>query len=364
MNKNLQAIIDIDKWQKLQDALALATHTAIITVDYKGIPVTQHSRCQNFCSLVRGDKRLSPLCQKCDSRGGLEAIRLGHPYMYLCHFGIVDAAIPILVDDRYLGAIMVGQVMIPALDGRLEYIAMPSDRRLLTQHSDQYEEFYRALPTTSLEQFQKTTDLLFQLSHYIVAEAVEKNLLLRSYPADVNLAHSHPGAGTSAADKTAAALADANLYDSYRQSAEVDISGYPLKSLENVNRRISNAITNARVADAAGRPGYFSDDILQPAFDYMYRNKGELLKMEAMAQLCHVSPSYFSKRFKKVTGETFSVYASRLKILWAKKMLETTNNPVSQIAYDLGYDDVSYFTRVFRKFEKTTPSQYRKYFNQ
>ena len=357
MNRNLYDIIDIEKWQSLQDALALTTRTAIITVDYKGIPVTRHSRCQKFCELVRSDKKLSHLCQKCDSRGGLEAIRLGHPYIYLCHFGIVDAAIPILVDERYLGATMVGQVTIPAQDHRLEYIAAATDRKLLAGHSEKYEAYYRNLPESTFENVRQTTDLLFQLSRYIVSEAIEKNVLLQVNSAAFSIEMPVLARGRSVESK-----AEMPALRSEHAVETSDIEAFPLARLEKMNRTISDAITNARVADALEQKHRFRDDILQPAFDYMHANKHELLKMEEMAKLCHVSTGYFSKRFKRMTGDNFSNYAARLKDERKKKMLETTDTPVSQIAYDLGYEDVSYFSRVFRKHENTTPSQYRKYY--
>ena len=50
--------------------------------------------------------------QKCDSLAGLEAVRLNQPFIYLCHCGIVDVAVPITVGDQYLGAVMFGQVRI------------------------------------------------------------------------------------------------------------------------------------------------------------------------------------------------------------------------------------------------------------
>ena len=60
----------------MQESLALSTRLAIILVDYKGRPVTKHSQVQPFCQLVRHSPELSKLCEKCDARGGLEAVRL------------------------------------------------------------------------------------------------------------------------------------------------------------------------------------------------------------------------------------------------------------------------------------------------
>ena len=59
---DLEEIIDLEKWEK-QDSLSLVTKMAILTVDYKGVPVTKHSHCQPFCQGVRQDSHLSSYCQ-------------------------------------------------------------------------------------------------------------------------------------------------------------------------------------------------------------------------------------------------------------------------------------------------------------
>lgn len=52
MTVELKNILDLEKWEKLQESLALSTRLAIILVDYKGRPVTKHSQVQPFCQLV------------------------------------------------------------------------------------------------------------------------------------------------------------------------------------------------------------------------------------------------------------------------------------------------------------------------
>lgn len=71
----LAATIRNCDFQKLQDEMAKATKLACITVDYTGAPVTAHSCCTDFCALVRNHPEYKHLCEKCDSRGGLEAAR-------------------------------------------------------------------------------------------------------------------------------------------------------------------------------------------------------------------------------------------------------------------------------------------------
>lgn len=68
-------LFDTRKIQQIQDELAIATDLAIIMVDYRGNPVTNHSNCSLFCAKVREIEALNQLCEKCDSRGGLEAVR-------------------------------------------------------------------------------------------------------------------------------------------------------------------------------------------------------------------------------------------------------------------------------------------------
>ena len=103
---NIKDIINIESFQKIQNDIAKATGVAIITTDYKGKPVTEHSSCTEFCKIIRSKDNLKELCEKCDSRGGLEAARSGRPYIYKCHRGLIDFAVPIIVEEQYLGSLM------------------------------------------------------------------------------------------------------------------------------------------------------------------------------------------------------------------------------------------------------------------
>ena len=107
---DLKTILNIPLFETLQDMIAKTTGTAIITVDYKGIPVTRHSCRTEFCTVIRENPVSRKRCFRCDALAGLEAVRLNSPFIYLCHCGIVDAAVPVVVGDRYLGAVMFGEV--------------------------------------------------------------------------------------------------------------------------------------------------------------------------------------------------------------------------------------------------------------
>ena len=68
---DIKSILDIPRWEAVQDQLAKATGTAIITIDYKGTPITKHSMRTDFCSIIRENPISCKRCQKCDSLAGL-----------------------------------------------------------------------------------------------------------------------------------------------------------------------------------------------------------------------------------------------------------------------------------------------------
>jgi AraC-like DNA-binding protein len=72
-----------------------------------------------------------------------------------------------------------------------------------------------------------------------------------------------------------------------------------------------------------------------------------------------LNPTYFSTLFKKEMGVTFSNYILNVKIDHAKRLLKNTNMSLISIAIELGFDNQSYFSNVFKKATNMTPKQYR-----
>ena len=102
--------------------------------------------------------------------------------------------------------------------------------------------------------------------------------------------------------------------------------------------------------------------VLQPAFDYIFEKKGEDLSQKHIAEICHISTSYFSRIFPKEVGESYSGFISRLNVQRSKHLLEDTNWTIVHISEELGFNDVGYYIRTFKKYENVTPAVYRKFF--
>lgn len=335
-NLSLCRVIDLEKWDSLQESLSTVTKMAIIIVDYKGNPITKHSGCHRFCNAVRSNPELEKYCKKCDSRGGLEAVRLNEPYIYLCHYNIVDIAIPIMIDGKYIGAVMAGQVKISDVDTSdiLEQIVMTSKSSNAQNALIEFKEYYDELPVLSLKEVKEIANMLFSLCNYLVEEALDKNLIAEMYQKTI------------------------------KSEFEVD-GGYTLKNMEHAKKEISNAIINTFISE---KPETEKSEVkvcntLKPAIEYIYKHKSENITAEKMANICHISTTYFSKLFVKETGEKFSSYVSKLRVEWAKSILEETEMPINEISDELGFSDAGYFIKIFKKYEGVTPSLYRKYCN-
>ena len=177
----LSKILDLKKWQNLQDSLAIVTKLAIITINYKGEPITEHSELRPFCAKVRTDKKMSALCKKCDARAGLEAVLANQPFIYLCHSNIIDLAIPIVIDDKYIGAIMAGQVKLSDANEKFEVEQILNQRFDEAKMSPEMKASYDTLPTLTYQEVEVASQMLFDLCNYLVEEAVNKNLLLNLY---------------------------------------------------------------------------------------------------------------------------------------------------------------------------------------
>lgn len=93
--------------------------------------------------------------------------------------------------------------------------------------------------------------------------------------------------------------------------------------------------------------------------DFIYSNQYELISHDDIANHVELSPKYLSVLFKKEVGKTVTEFIQDTKIEEAKKLLEITNTPISEISTLLNYSDQSYFTKVFKKVAGTTPKKFR-----
>lgn len=95
------------------------------------------------------------------------------------------------------------------------------------------------------------------------------------------------------------------------------------------------------------------------AKDYINANHTEDLSLAAVAQAAHMSVFYFCKQFKKATGLSFTEYLGRVRVEKAKEQLLKPHTRVSEVAYEVGFQSLTHFNRVFKKLNGESPTTYR-----
>lgn len=97
------------------------------------------------------------------------------------------------------------------------------------------------------------------------------------------------------------------------------------------------------------------------AMEYISESFTSPITLCEVADFVHLTPSYFSKLFSEINGKGFSQYVTEQRIEHAKKLLETTELGVTDIAFSSGFSSFSSFSRSFRQECGCTPSEFRKY---
>lgn len=95
------------------------------------------------------------------------------------------------------------------------------------------------------------------------------------------------------------------------------------------------------------------------ARNYIHEHHAENLRLGHVAKAVNTSTFYFCKMFKRVTGINFTDYLSRVRIEKSKNLLLNPNLRVSEIAFDVGFQSLTHFNRVFKKILGQSPSEYR-----
>lgn len=100
-------------------------------------------------------------------------------------------------------------------------------------------------------------------------------------------------------------------------------------------------------------------ELMKKALAFIASNFASPLTLEQVANEVHLNPSYFSSIFKKSCGSSFKEYLNLVRIEESKRLLSNTDYSIIDIAIAVGFEDQSYFCKVFKKYTGLTPTGYR-----
>lgn len=128
------------------------------------------------------------------------------------------------------------------------------------------------------------------------------------------------------------------------ETGEIPEANFALESIRNREQR-SNIIKR--------------DPRIQVVVDYLISHPKETFDSEYLSKMADISPSTLRRLFKEHTGKSPGDFVKELRMMLAARMLLTSNKRISDIAYEIGFDDINYFSRMFKNVFGITPRKYR-----
>ncbi len=414
-DRRLNRPIDTQHAAQMVDAFSLSCGTPCTLLDENGevlLPAdpdgcTLCSQCQSL--LCPGQS-----CQSLHTYGGRQAERFGGRYIYFCTMGMGWIAAPILLGGKVVGSLSCGPIMIMDLDDyiastpslqddmsleRLEGISHllrqfprrnPEDLNYISlqllasalyigdssmavierrnqaeqyQSIGQYLQQYKLKDTPTTYPIDKEQELVKAISEgderdarrllneilgYIFFATGGEYQAMRVRSLELMSVLSRAAISGGADQSNVLALNQQFMEESDRLHSADDLVGW----LTRLITRYAGLVFEQ--ADVKRK------DILYDAINYMKQHLAEHVTLEDTAKQVGFSPNYFSKIFKDEMGCTFSYYLSKLRIDRSKALLLVSKLSIREICDAVGYEEQSYFIKVFTRFTGVTPGKFRK----
>lgn len=151
----------------------------------------------------------------------------------------------------------------------------------------------------------------------------------------------------------------ADVSETLRQSHE---SLQALKSMEDADTLCFylSRVMNRMMENVFRFPQSNHASQIRKAVEHIENHASEKLSLQDVADLVYLTPLYFGRVFKRETGSSFSNYVNRVRVEKSKVLLLNDALRLTDIAQLTGFEDQSYFTKVFKRVEGVTPDKYRK----
>ncbi|MDY8135177.1 AraC family transcriptional regulator [Aquimarina sp. 2201CG5-10] len=108
---------------------------------------------------------------------------------------------------------------------------------------------------------------------------------------------------------------------------------------------------------------FHNSERIEKVYHYIKNNYTEKIKVEDAAAVINMTVISFSRLIKQRTGKTFIEFVNDLRLGFATRKLMETNESISEICFDCGFNNISNFNRIFKKHKNCTPSEFRQNFN-
>jgi len=318
-------------------------------------------------------------CDKCDSCDICEAlsqsIPMGGRFMFFCHQGLAHIASPVLREGQLLYGIFAGPLpsnlnpeathsfseLLHYTASHLSYglkhppLEVPEVIALYIEQLNEKggkQEFYpfemeeELLKAVASGNVQAARSMLNELLGYIFFYSGLRFDVIRSRVLELIVLLSR------AAMKGGA---DPELIFGLNFDYLKEISKF--NTIEDLAQWLSEIMN--RFTNHVFRTNTKHSELIAKATSYIKANYMKRICLDDVAGAVYLSPTYFSRIFKKETGNSFSTYLNKVRTDEGKQLLKNAKVNISDVAGMIGYEDQSYFSKVFKKVTGMSPLKYR-----
>lgn len=137
------------------------------------------------------------------------------------------------------------------------------------------------------------------------------------------------------------------------------LPGYELYVKSYIYQIIAELVRSGLLKAYNRQDGQDDLDRLQPLLRYIEEHYTEDISLGEAAKMVNLSYFYFSRYFRRITGRTFVEYIDFVRVCEAEKLLVAKEMSIAQVAYEVGFKNISSFNRVFKRIRSYTPSSVR-----
>lgn len=407
--------------KSMANAIGFRAHV----VDQTGNAIIQSHEIRpdsNFCCYIRRKKYGAAKCTHCYNWVKQEASQHQKPFFYRCHAGLVGWVVPILVDNRYMGAIVCNQVLMKESvdffwDGTKDTISN------LQVDIDKLKEVVEELPVMPVKQIQAIAEHLFLINNLLFHSSsfgykkesnwqnecfrkerwtrllgrnvfYHNNQNLESYSLNLRMeqelslkVRQGDVAGTRQVLQETLQLLFSEPHVHFEQlrlrvfellivlSRAAIEGGGEVKEILTINSRLAEEVLNIKdknelanwainalnqYMEKLNERSLDNSRVVRKAVQLISQKFRERITVDEIAREVFVSPGYLCRLFRRELNCTMVDFLNRLRVEEAKRLLVDPKNSISKVALSVGFDDASYFSKVFRKYTGLTPKEYKK----
>lgn len=396
-------------------AFCASTGLGCTVSDTEGRLLFEHGYGCHSCGLCRAAGLPDENCIRAHNYGMMEAERFGGKYIYFCPLGLTCFVSPIIGEAGSMAKITVGPFLMVELQDFID-CELKENLHLDAPTRERVVSLLKKVPQIMPQKVQELSILLFMAVGFlnnVSAEnrllAIERSDLLQGqisgyisqlknsrsprYPFELerslleSLAQGDkPGTLQKLQEYLAALFAAGGGNPAWMNQKALELivllsrtltekgadEQQTLFWLQRCQKEVSqrknfhdlSAWLYETLSDLLDRTAGYADarhaNIIHRCIQYIGTGYAEHLTLESAARALFLSPDYLSRIFSKETGTSFNRYLNNVRITKAKELIRSGNLRLTDISQMVGYDDQSYFTKVFRRITGMSPNEYRK----